>query len=195
MEANTTLYHPLSHPSAIRLVLLGPGEPEDTKVVCRLLQPNESPPNLQYEALSYMWGNANHTTNIVLNGVSYPATVNLVSALRHLRHSDSNRTLWIDALCINQKDIPERNVQVGRMTEIYRSAQRTLVFLGEWTACRVGGGSDPAPGEMQDFLESAIELSGKGTLFWENLTENDLNSWVRAIWLLASSWFNRVWVL
>lgn len=93
----------------------------------------------RYEALSYTWGDAdvsefgqvkdNHGT-----GEPY-ATLglrpNLASALRYLRYSDETRVLWIDAICINQEDIEERNEQVKRMTNIYTLAQRVIAWLGE----------------------------------------------------------------
>ncbi|KAH7118530.1 heterokaryon incompatibility protein-domain-containing protein [Dactylonectria estremocensis] len=39
--------------------------------------------------------------------------------------------IWIDALCINQEDIPERNSQVGMMSQIYGSAWAIVTWLGE----------------------------------------------------------------
>jgi hypothetical protein len=42
-----------------------------------------------------------------------------------------DRKLWIDALCINQEDIAERNVQVQRMGNIYQTAKGVLIWLGE----------------------------------------------------------------
>jgi hypothetical protein len=41
------------------------------------------------------------------------------------------RCIWIDALCINQVDIPERNAQVLLMGDIYNKAQRVVAWLGE----------------------------------------------------------------
>jgi hypothetical protein len=43
--------------------------------------------------------------------------------------------LWIDALCINQKDEEEKTAQVTMMRQIYETADTVLVWLGE-------GGSD-----------------------------------------------------
>jgi hypothetical protein len=37
---------------------------------------------------------------------------------------------WIDAICINQSDLEERNEQVNKMGEIYREAHDVLVWLG-----------------------------------------------------------------
>ncbi|KAH8801183.1 hypothetical protein F5882DRAFT_284950, partial [Hyaloscypha sp. PMI_1271] len=37
----------------------------------------------------------------------------------------------IDTLCINQKNIPEKNHQVAQMWEIYLNAEAVAVWLGE----------------------------------------------------------------
>ncbi|KIM95703.1 hypothetical protein OIDMADRAFT_171163 [Oidiodendron maius Zn] len=55
---------------------------------------------------------------------------NLAIALRHLRHRENPRTLWVDAICINQSDISDKNYQVPRMRFIYKFAQRTIFWLG-----------------------------------------------------------------
>lgn len=58
-------------------------------------------------------------------------TQNLACALSYLRYQDSERVLWIDAICANQKDLQERSQQVKRMASIYSIAQRVVVWLGE----------------------------------------------------------------
>ncbi|KAF5541755.1 heterokaryon incompatibility 6 OR allele [Fusarium mexicanum] len=40
-------------------------------------------------------------------------------------------SLWIDAICINQDDIAERNSQVAMMSQIYGSARCVVAWLGE----------------------------------------------------------------
>ncbi|KAG5807705.1 hypothetical protein H9Q74_007679 [Fusarium xylarioides] len=45
--------------------------------------------------------------------------------------------LWIDAICINQDDIAERNSQVAMMSQIYGSARCVVAWLGEEDA--IGG--------------------------------------------------------
>jgi hypothetical protein len=56
--------------------------------------------------------------------------VNLFYALSHLRYPDKDRVVWVDALSINQTNIPERNNQVMRMSTIYSKASYTLICLG-----------------------------------------------------------------
>lgn len=79
----------------------------------------------EYVALSYVWGNSDNMREISINGKPVQVTKNLESALRILRDKLPMRLgvrLWVDALCINQKDIMERNTQVQRMWEIYNKA-------------------------------------------------------------------------
>ena len=83
----------------------------------------------RYEALSYMWG-PKVRKPIEIDGRICNVRENLWSALSHLRFQDKRRTLWIDAICINQKDVGERNHQVTQMGLIYTKAERVIVWLG-----------------------------------------------------------------
>jgi hypothetical protein len=58
-------------------------------------------------------------------------TENLEPALRRLR--GDYHWLWIDAICINQQDVEQRNQQVLRMKDIYSKAERVLVWTGPET--------------------------------------------------------------
>lgn len=58
-------------------------------------------------------------------------TKNLYGVLKRLRYSDRPRTLWVDALCINQADTTEKSSQVLLMSEIYSSTWRCLIWLGD----------------------------------------------------------------
>jgi hypothetical protein len=61
-----------------------------------------------YETLSYVWGDQKITQPIALEGYEFEVTINLHEALRRLRATAKTRIIWIDALCINQKDDDER---------------------------------------------------------------------------------------
>ncbi|KAK5016819.1 hypothetical protein LTR39_001880 [Cryomyces antarcticus] len=64
----------------------------------------------------------------------FPVTHNLHATLRALRNNRTKRVLWVDALCINQADIPERIAQVAQMRHIYEAAQEVAVWLGGETS-------------------------------------------------------------
>ncbi|KAL6244333.1 hypothetical protein RBB50_008575 [Rhinocladiella similis] len=83
-----------------------------------------------YVAISYTWGNAARTHEIRVNGRPFRVRANLYSLLWHLRQRGESRFLWIDALCIDQANLEERNFHVQLMGSIYDSADRTIVWLG-----------------------------------------------------------------
>ncbi|KAF8853256.1 HET-domain-containing protein, partial [Acephala macrosclerotiorum] len=89
---------------------------------------------LQYEALSYAWGSPKDPADIIVGSPYSHGTIsvtqNLAEALRYLRYEDKIRTLWIDAICVNQLDMAERTSQVKRMADIYSAASRVVVWLG-----------------------------------------------------------------
>jgi hypothetical protein len=118
---------PESDTPLVRLVRLLPGKDLDPIKVLF----DTSKLDVEYEALSYCWGDASLRTPIACNGYRLEVTQNLESALRDLRHFDTTRVLWIDAISINQDDLTEREQQVGVMGEIFRSARRTVVWLGQ----------------------------------------------------------------
>jgi hypothetical protein len=57
-------------------------------------------------------------------------TKSLYGALKALRPQESSRWLWVDAVCIAQGDIQEKNHQVRQMAEIYREAESVIVWTG-----------------------------------------------------------------
>ncbi|KAJ8131189.1 hypothetical protein O1611_g2435 [Lasiodiplodia mahajangana] len=89
-------------------------------------------PGADYEAVSYCWGDASITTPILLNGIPYPITLNLLAGLRYLRREDSPRRLWVDSLCINQKGLAERSREILKMRDIYKFARSVLIWLGDY---------------------------------------------------------------
>ncbi|KAI0385123.1 HET-domain-containing protein [Hypomontagnella monticulosa] len=129
-------YEPLdSKTREIRVLTLLPGafeEPIQVSISKQSLNANHL-----YNALSYVWGDPNSARNpgniIQIDGHDFPVTTNLLTALRHLRlyAGATPITLWIDAVCINQTDVDERTQQVSMMRDIYASADRVFIWLGE----------------------------------------------------------------
>ena len=101
---------------------------EEGQICCELKHAylDDSP---QYHALSYCWGDPTVIAPILVNGLTMEVTTNLEAALRELR-SQKVKTIWVDALCINQQDPTERGLQVMRMGLIYSRAFTVLAWLG-----------------------------------------------------------------
>lgn len=117
----------------IRLVVLEPSLDPYEIVRCSLkyVAFSQKP---KYEALSYTWGNqTENEVNILINGKLFAVGHNLWEALRDIRSSTDERILWIDAICIDQANIMERNEQLRIMPHIYTRAQSVAVWLGSFT--------------------------------------------------------------
>ncbi|KAH6949162.1 heterokaryon incompatibility protein-domain-containing protein [Fusarium avenaceum] len=113
----------------IRVVSILPGRwSEDVSCKLAVVSLNDNP---VYEALSYTWGDPLDKTPILLESVPFLITKNLHWALRRLRHVEETRHIWVDALCINQSNKPEKTRQIQMMKEIYSDAKEVQVYLGE----------------------------------------------------------------
>ncbi|KAF2677572.1 HET-domain-containing protein, partial [Lentithecium fluviatile CBS 122367] len=130
--------HPLHFGAStkIRVVELLPNDSSDLSapISCKfhVLSLDEAPP---YTALSYVWGDATVTKTILLDGEPFSVRVNLWNFLMQKRaegdraNTDSS-FLWIDAICIDQTSIAERNHQVSMMGRIYSEATSVIAWLG-----------------------------------------------------------------
>jgi Heterokaryon incompatibility protein (HET) len=85
---------------SLRLLHLMPGSANEA-VSCKL-ESTTFFAKPSFDALSYRWGDGNGTKRIQVNGATVEIKENLWDALYHLRYTDKNRTLWVDALCIDQ---------------------------------------------------------------------------------------------
>ncbi|CZR62592.1 uncharacterized protein PAC_12489 [Phialocephala subalpina] len=125
-------YEPLETENSIRVVVLNCGSRGDP-IECYLRQIRLGDQAAEYEALSYEWqppGSDTAKFNISIDGTVVAIRRNLYDALRHLRHETQGRVLWIDAPCINQSELKERNHQVYMIGKIYSRAIRVLAWTG-----------------------------------------------------------------
>lgn len=124
-------YQPISlDRQSLRLVCLLSGE--DERLRCHLFDAwlDDEDGIIEYEALSYTWGPSRKSHTILLDGCTLAVTENLYMALGALRQSQTDRILWIDAICIDQENDLERGHQVRQMSFIYKKAERVMVWLG-----------------------------------------------------------------
>jgi hypothetical protein len=127
-STQTFQYNPLENDNIIRLVILLPGK-ETAGVECITIHTCLDSPS-GYLALSYTWGDPAVTLPIILDSHEFQVKENLESALRHLRSPDFAVAYWIDATCINRKDIGERNSQLQLMKGIYEKSNGFMAWLG-----------------------------------------------------------------
>jgi hypothetical protein len=166
-------YQPLdrSVESTFRLVTLLPG-PRGSQPRCTLSVGTWRDGRYSYEALSYVWGDSEARRPIILDGKTFEVTVNLFSALSHLQLEDCPRVLWIDAICINQDSIQERNHQVASMGGIYGNCQKVVIWLGD---------EDNKTKSAVDFIKSTFdEIEQRVT------TRSHYRDFANLIWLYSS---------
>ncbi|KAK7993383.1 major facilitator superfamily transporter [Apiospora arundinis] len=127
-------HEPLESPDSIRLLDLLPCRKWDGPVQCRIRQSTFEEARDKYEALSYVWGATAGNRPITCDGGELLVTPNCHDAILHLRRRFHVRTLWIDSICIDQRQTSdstqERNHQVKKMGLLYQSASRVVIWLG-----------------------------------------------------------------
>jgi hypothetical protein len=98
-----------------------------------------------FDALSYIWENDPSPLNkgkpvpnyILLDGKPgeprkpLEISKSCYIALQNLRDHHGIRTIWVDAICIDQKNNSEKNMQIPLMKEIYGKARKVYIWLGE----------------------------------------------------------------
>lgn len=132
MEPRGFTYKPFKDPSSsIRLLKVRPFR-QDGLVEVEIQQDGYGDNRScdPYMCLSYVWGESMQSRWISLNGHKHPVRLNLFNFLQVASVQFANKSLWIDALCINQDDLSEKNHQVRRMATIYRSCECVIVWLG-----------------------------------------------------------------
>lgn len=185
------LYRPLTQAEkVIRLVRIRPGR-FDEPIECEMFEVSlGSLPD--FEALSYVWGAPVFPHQIRINQRMVSITQNLMSALAHLRHEKIDRTMWIDALCINQKDTIERNHQVVHMGSIYSSALQVVVWLGEGSIINVNlvlGNEQYELIHPEDTSGSPLQMTINGIDETDVVLLSDITN------LLEDPWWYRTWTL
>jgi len=176
------VYRSLPGLGFIRLLRLRPASRGDADIQCQLfdyqLLQNGFEGTDLYEALSYVWGSTSNRRSIFIDQCEVKVTSNLHAVLLHLRHPFFERVLWVDALCINQNNVDEKEKQVGAMAMTYAKAACVIVWLGEATE-----GSNQA---MEDIrLASAEHLSGS---FLDEIRREAI------VTVLQIPWFECMWV-
>jgi hypothetical protein len=150
----------------------------------------DAPP---YEALSYRWEFGDLEKSRLIYVDDKPLKIpDSAYQLLHARSSRwVERVVWIDAICINQKDVAEKNSQVLLMSQIYSKADRVIVWPGDsYLSCRASkmvlrvlNTFDTFDGPHDDFRD-----------FFED--ERDQPAWRSMIEdLFTNLYFTRVWVI
>lgn len=134
-------YEPLIAEDAVRMLVLEPADDFKSPLRCSIVQRRRDSQSLsasgcEYSAVSYTWGNNAFSHQLFVRHDAQSRhclhiTASVDSLLRHLRVPYKPRTLWIDAVCLNQQDETEKTQQIPLMGRIYSDAKRVHIWLGD----------------------------------------------------------------
>jgi len=213
-------YRALSSPRSIRMLRL-----EKTlggfrlPIFCSLEEVHLDELDLDFLALSYIWGSQGKLRSISVDGKKLEVTMNLRNALLRLRSNvlfscdltcdvrsreepgppdpmshkfTSPQRLWIDSICINQKEDIEKAQQVGLMKDIYSRASDVIVWFGEDSEHTVPGFRmlhgisvlyDVEVSEAKNLISSLV------------LNDHFRNYWIALGNLLLRPWWYQIWAV
>ncbi|KAG7112547.1 Heterokaryon incompatibility protein 6 like [Verticillium longisporum] len=179
------------------------------------LSPYQKTPQSQhdpgFEALSYTWGSADDSECVKViprdhcpSQSSFRALQirrNLASALRHLRYENRPRMLWVDAICINQQDIDEVNIQVKGAASVYKEAVRVMIWLGlssHDSALAIHALSNLGAQVIVRADSWSCSAPDATEADWHDrnvLLPYDKATWLAIDSLLKRAWFSRIWIV
>lgn len=195
----------------------------------------KEPPRLQHHASQR--GSTSPAPHIVVDSHPLAVTPNLLSALQMLASRSSSappgsslreqapplfrglssraRYFWIDAICVDQSNVLERNAQVSIMADVFRAAQGVTVWLGpedQFTADALAAVEAISPLMALTAPNSGPEAKRA----WDNISYTDFfddswysriseatglqgsithRQWLGLLALLSRPWFQRAWVV
>lgn len=159
---------------------------------------------LEFDALSYTWGDPAETFPFVCNSHEFRIHRNLHEALPYLAGRRSPRPIWIDALCINQSDEEEKLAQVRLMHRVYRQATKVVVWLGcaskhTETAIALLPRLAEACCEVEHAIQSMnyhdTSNGHRFTLEDYGLPELSSPTWPAIYDIVCNRWFSRLWII
>jgi hypothetical protein len=209
MASTDYAYRPLRNEAGIRVLLLEPASTHSAPLSVsiqhiQIMQHSEyggiyqnpgaaissnsllTTSQVEFEAISYAWGTAPFTETLGVHrskpAMHFKISPTVDTMLRYLRLPKKKRTVWIDALCINQNDLSEKAAQVNFMGEIYRQAKGIVVWLG------------PPIDASHNVLQFFQELVKYGKEDSDD-SEEQVATWDNLRVFLERSWFTRRWTI
>lgn len=185
------VYTPLG-PGQIRLLEYHAGEggrePGWAIKIVTLGEAGQDVQDVDFDALSYTWGPMGDTFPLILNDQEIQIQKSLHIALPYLSQRPSSRPIWVDAVCINQKDEDEKTVQIRKMSEIYQRATQVWVWLGP-------GLGDTATAEAINLLPLIARVGDQNLPEPPELPPPSDPVWNSVLDIISNGWYSRVWIV
>ncbi|KAI0436531.1 heterokaryon incompatibility protein-domain-containing protein [Xylaria telfairii] len=130
IQVKMYIYSPLPQGAVRLLRFTSDARTNNLEFELSIFQIEEAP---RFNALSYCWGdNLSKSASIQCNGCHMMITPILRDALQELITLNHGYIgwLWIDQICIDQANESERSSQVDMMWVIYKTSDRTIIWIG-----------------------------------------------------------------
>lgn len=220
-KKNTYAYRNIDYDKEIRVLKIYPGEPGEAINCCfvirslldqhDLLDPfKENLRYIPYTALSYCWGVDKPNKIISIFGTDEAYSMyakskilglfvakfyvkeNLYAAFQQFRSPGKDVYLWVDAVCIDQRNMKERTAQVTNMHKVYMYAKDVYIWLGP--------GKPTENQRTFEFLHKILnfqelELLVNRLKLKKSTWEEDQRDCMNAIKLMKAEWFSRRWII
>jgi hypothetical protein len=202
---------------SIRVLVLEPSRRSSDALVCNLEVVSLEYPTEDrlpsFHALSYVWGDYNSPKDTLMCGTfQLPITRNCRDALRAVRSFyKAPVTIWVDAICINQGDVVEKEHQIRLMSDIYTCADVVDIWLGQgcrdvWQAMkwlskaaetnylpleRIRSYRDPAHPRLTKFSTETFATAIRRVMGYYSMDSHDFERCMDSF--LRQEWFLRAW--
>jgi hypothetical protein len=175
------IYPPIdSTRGEIRILIVSPGtQGDDLGLSFQVLSVHDDPIG-EFDAVSYRWGVPTEPLPVTIDGQPFHLTDSQKGMIEDLRYEDRNRRIWIDAICINQKDLVERGQQVQLMRLLYSKAHCVSIWIDH--ELQTNSYVYQQFLKTRDFSE-IIEMLERDNTLWAPICE-----------IFQNEYFNRVWV-
>ncbi|KAI4942296.1 hypothetical protein J4E86_010098 [Alternaria arbusti] len=189
--------------SQVRLLRIHPQRIEEP-VVCELYVVDLESVKNKFEALSYVWGDGELDQIISIHCVEideqnhlqcgpaqdFAVRTNLHQALKNVRHTTKYINLWVDAICIDQREnsraTAEKDMQLSMMSKIYNSAKSVCIWLGD---------RDEQTSKALSFIQeiSNFEQLEACLRSGDDVTIGQWRTLIKT--LQETQWFSRRWII
>lgn len=148
-----------------------------------------------YYAVSHPWSKEHPTFKISLNGGTFCVTPQLWKLLHLASERLPSQRLWIDAICINQHNVAEKQKQIPLMGQIYSNTQKLIAWLPSST-----DGYHSSDSEHDPSLRAAKSLSEADIDTVTEWTKTDTPAHLEPVLmafyrLMTHQYWTRVWIV
>ncbi|MCJ1247647.1 hypothetical protein MMC30_004862 [Trapelia coarctata] len=156
--------------------------------------------NLPYfAAISWCWTSRSELQQVsfTCNDQQFPVSSHLYALLSNLNPKGvpSSLTIWIDAICINQHHLEEKDVHIPRMSEVYGNSHSVIVWLGEAEDESASVMDPRTVAGLNERLTNFPSYTSSTDVVQFGLPATSDPIWQAIGRLCERSWFYRTWVV